>query len=91
MRTTNPKRLAAYQAELACPPCPPSLTYLWATFYRLSNRRGSNGFGVNPITWSELDAFTRLSGVRLTPWEIETVEMLDDLYRAPAKTEPEPT
>lgn len=64
-----------------CPPMPPALTYLWAAFLRLANRRGSNGFGANPISWTELEAFSRLSGLRLTPWEIETIEMLDNLYR----------
>jgi hypothetical protein len=28
----------------------------------------------------------RLSGRTLSPWEIEVIEMLDDLYRAPAST-----
>jgi hypothetical protein len=28
----------------------------------------------------EIDAFVRLSGMRLAPWEIELIEELDDLY-----------
>lgn len=47
---------------------------------RLHHRRGSNGMGANPISWNDLDAFTRLSGFTLAPWEIEIMEMLDGVY-----------
>jgi hypothetical protein len=59
-----------------------ALQYLWNAFIRLSSRRGSNGFGINPISWSEIDAFVRNSRVNLAPWEVEIIEMLDDLFRA---------
>jgi hypothetical protein len=80
-RSKNPARLAEYRAELECPPFPRALSYLWRTFQRLRNRRTSNGFGVNPITWVDLGEFTRLTGVRLAPWEIEVIEELDILDR----------
>jgi len=60
---------------------PSTLRYLWITFQRLANRRASNGFGLNPISWADIDAFLRLTRLRLTPWEIEQIEMLDNLYR----------
>jgi hypothetical protein len=59
-----------------------ALQYLWIAFIRLSARRGSNGFGINPISWSEIDAFVRNSRTALAPWEVEIIEMLDDLFRA---------
>jgi hypothetical protein len=62
------------------PPFPTELAYLWRTFGRLSNRRGSNGFGPLPIGWPDLDAFSRMSQVKLQPWEIEIIEDLDALY-----------
>jgi hypothetical protein len=43
-------------------------------------RRGNNGFSLNPLSWPEIDAFTRLSGVNLEPWEIEIIEHLDSLF-----------
>jgi hypothetical protein len=61
---------------------PPAVAYLWSAFLRLHCRRGSNGFGASPLSWSEIDAFCRLSGVRLAPWEVEIVEALDDAYMA---------
>lgn len=60
---------------------PIELGYLWAAFCRLSARRGSNGFGLNPIGWADIDAFVRLSGTTLMPWEIRVIEQLDDLFR----------
>lgn len=80
-RTRNAERLAEYQAEMQCPPLPPAMNYLWSVFLRLANRRSSNGFGANPIPWTEIEAFSRLTRTRLTPWEVEIVEMLDNLYR----------
>lgn len=81
-RTRRPEKIAEYEADLACPPLPPELLHVWRAFGRLSSRRGSNGFGINPIGWSEFDAFLRLTKTRLTPWEVAQVEMLDDLLRA---------
>jgi hypothetical protein len=80
-RSRSPETIARYQAELACPPFPRALSYLWRTFQRLRNRRTSSGFGVNPITWVDLGEFTRLTGTRLAPWEIEVIEELDILDR----------
>jgi hypothetical protein len=57
------------------------LDYLWRAFHRLSGRRGSNGFGPSPISWADIDAFVRYSKMRLAPWEVEIIEMLDDLWR----------
>lgn len=81
-RTRDPRRLAEFEAEIACPPLPEALTYLWVAFRRLNARRGSNGFAINPISWPDIDAFVRHSGLKLAPWEVENIEMLDDLFRA---------
>ncbi len=61
------------------PELPACLIYLWHWFLRLSNRRGG-GFGPAPLTHSNLRDFFELSGVWPTPWEIEQIEALDDLY-----------
>jgi hypothetical protein len=56
------------------------LEHVWHAFCRLHARRRS-GFAPEPIAWSDLDAFIRLTGARLAPWEIQLIEMLDDLFR----------
>lgn len=79
-RTNRPERRDELQAELRCPPCPALVQYLWATFQRLSNRRGSSGFGPLPISWSELRAFMDITGRRFTAWELDMIEALDVVY-----------
>lgn len=81
-RARKAERRAELEAQLECPPLPLELAYVWRTWHRLSNRRGSNGFDLNPIGWGDIDAFVRLSGLRLRPWEIALIEMLDDSFRA---------
>lgn len=72
------------------PPIPKALVYLWRAFHRLSRRRGGNGIGANPISWSEIDAFVRNTRIRLAPWEIEVIEALDDLFLAARVSTPTP-
>jgi hypothetical protein len=75
-------RKADLEAELAGPPLPSCLAYLWDIFCRLSSRRGSNGSGPNLITYIEIDAFQRVSGVRLNAWEVQTIEAFDRCWIA---------
>lgn len=64
------------------PPFPDALRYLWTAFVRIRRRNAGNGFGATPITWADLDAYSRLSGLRLLAWEIEIIELLDDALLA---------
>lgn len=66
--------------ELRSAPLPSAGVYLWDVFMRLHSRRSSNGFGLSPITWGDLDAFIRLTGIRLAPWEVEAIEDLDRAF-----------
>lgn len=60
------------------PPKPPKLLgYLWVWFCELSSARTSNGYRLNPITFPEIDAWTRLMGVRPTPWETSVLRRMD--------------
>lgn len=80
-RARSPDKKAKYQAELDCPDFPMPLLHVWSAFHRLSARRGCNGFGINPISWPDIDAFVRHSRIRLAPWEVRLIEQLDDLFR----------
>lgn len=79
-RAKRPERVAELEAELAVPPMPAGAVYLWNAFMRLSSRRGSSGWGPLMISWPEIDAFQRLSWVRLAPFEIEIIERLDEAW-----------
>lgn len=78
-RARSPERAAEIQSELELPPFPEELRYLWQAFVRLRNRLSGNGMGPCRIGLQDLDAFDRLSGMRLTPWEFAIIEQLDDL------------
>lgn len=67
---------------MALPPFPEALRYLWTAFVRIRRRNAGKGFGATPVTWADLDAYSRLSGMRLLPWEIEIIEQLDDALLA---------
>lgn len=76
---------------LAPVPLPPGGAELWGVYARVSrasrNAMGEAG-GIKP---TELDAWQRLHGVRLTPWEVSVIEAMDDAARAAAaRTEKAP-
>jgi hypothetical protein len=52
-------------------------------FSTLSARR-TIGMAVNPITFSDIDAWARLMGVSPSPWEVTLLTRLDDAWRARA-------
>ena len=43
----------------------------------MSSARTSNGFGLNPLSFCEIEAWARLSGVEPTPWEVGLLKRLD--------------
>lgn len=63
------------------PEMPLELTYLWRWFQELSATRGSNGFGPNPITYTEIDTWARLTGTIIRPMEVRLIMTLDGLFR----------
>ncbi|MBW9062373.1 hypothetical protein JNB71_03480 [Rhizobium herbae] len=79
-RARKPEKIARYEAELALPPFPYALQYLWDAFNRIRRRKGSDFAGPAPISWPDIDAFCRHSRLYLHPWEIAIIEQLDDLY-----------
>jgi len=51
--------------------------YLWDWFMNLNYSRPS-GMGISPITYSELKAWTELTGVQLSHWEVDVIKRLDN-------------
>ncbi|KWT70775.1 hypothetical protein APY04_0836 [Hyphomicrobium sulfonivorans] len=79
-RKGDTARAAALSEELKQPPFPLALNYLWRSFIRLRGRKGCGFSGAEPITWPEIDAYTRQTRTSFAPWEIELLEELDGLY-----------
>ncbi len=82
-RKNAAERVAELEAELAMPPFPKAATYLWRTYLRLRRRCAPGFAGPVPVSWQDIDAFIKRSGLRLDPWEIEIIETLDNMYLKP--------
>lgn len=68
------KTLGRPPKELAdAPKLDANLSYLWSIYVELKN--ASDG----PIGYNDIKAYCELCG-DLTPWEVETVRHLDELY-----------
>jgi hypothetical protein len=55
---------------------------LWGWYQELAARRGSNGFGPNKVSYAEIEAWERRSGVTLHEHEVEWVFELDRIFLA---------
>jgi hypothetical protein len=58
---------------------PDYLADIWGYFLQLDNKRTSNGFGVNPITYSDLKSFCDLKGVCLEDYQVDLIMRLDNM------------
>jgi hypothetical protein len=66
--------------ELRDHECPMELAYVWRWFQQLSAARGSNGWGPNPITYREIEAWAGLTGAIITVPEVHLLMELDGIY-----------
>lgn len=60
--------------------CPDSMVYIWKHFIMLNNKRTSNGYGPNPLQYSELLAYFQLFQDWPDDWEIEMIMKLDSVF-----------
>lgn len=71
----------AAQAELAAvPPLPDGAKDLWTWWRELHAARTSNGFGPNPISFTEIAMWAELTWRNPYPWEVQALKALDLLY-----------
>lgn len=56
---------------------PKDFYYCWKIFIDLNQARTSNGFGYNPITYSEIDSYCRLMSVDLSEDEVSMIRKFD--------------
>ena len=71
---------AEIEAKLHLPDFPEEYTFAWTAFFELNSSRGSNGFGANPISYLEIDAYLRLTGKVLLPYEINAISVIDACF-----------
>ena len=53
--------------------------FVWKYFINLHNKRTSNGFGMNPISYSEIYSYFQLMQYQPEEWEIECILKLDSV------------
>lgn len=56
---------------------PESCTELWKIFIDLHNARQSNGFGMSPLTYSDISAYAHLYKIEFEEWELTLLRMFD--------------
>lgn len=60
------------------PGLPYAVEHLWGIFIDLHTTRTATGFGgLNPITYLDIDAYQRVTGVVLSPEEVALIRMAD--------------
>lgn len=60
---------------------PRNLEYLWAWFIELRAASGSNGFGPNPVSHTEIASWAMLRRLPISPWEVGVIRRLDAAFR----------
>jgi hypothetical protein len=68
------------KAAPKAPVLPPEAVHVWNAFVQLSSARTSNGFGPDPVTFTEVAAYVDLTGDVLDPWEIEAIREMDHAF-----------
>ncbi len=61
---------------LIVPPVPRECRAVWNAFTALSQHRRAS-MGAHALALSDVEAWCRLQGVRLTGWELDTITALD--------------
>lgn len=71
------RRAGVIDERLMQPPLPTVLVDLWGVFVTLSDSRSPDA-GIAP---TEIEAYGRLHNVRFTPWEVDTLLVVDRAWR----------
>lgn len=61
-------------------PFPQILEFVWCDFLELNDARTSNGYSMNPVSFTELDAWNRLVKKDITAQEISIIKQLDGVF-----------
>ena len=65
--------------ELAIGDLPECAMHLWDWFLELSDTR-QNGMSINPISHTEIISWSRLMRIRLEPWEVRALKIIDNAF-----------
>jgi len=84
--------LTAHLRSKEAPRLPDAGQALWKAFTALSAARGFHQYGPNPISFTEIEAWARLTRTPLQPHHVEIIRALDVVFLehfAPGKRAPD--
>ncbi|MEZ2220767.1 hypothetical protein [Rhizobium sp. RCC_161_2] len=67
------------QHEGKKPRIPVAGQHVWYWFKKMDVTREGTGYGINPLQPTQIEAWTRQRGIKLTPWQLDAIEALDML------------
>lgn len=59
---------------------PYELEAIWQVYRRIHRRRHQTGYGPGPVTFRDIRAFEKLSGISLDVFEVAILESVDDRF-----------
>lgn len=59
---------------------PENMRYVWDYYLELSFTRQNYGWGISPLTYAEILAWSKLRGIFLDAWELDILVRLDAVY-----------
>lgn len=71
------QRTGKTHPDLISPEISDEVMYIWTWFQELNCQRTSNGFGLNPITFLEIQAWANMTHKSPTAWEISALRAID--------------
>ena len=66
--------------DLVFPELDQMAMYIWEWFMELNSQRTSNGFGQNPITYLDIQAWASLTGRFPLAWEVRAIRNMDMMW-----------
>lgn len=56
---------------------PSSCEHVWKWFIDLHNSRSGSGFGLNPISYSDIYSYFNLIDMKPEEWELDLIKIMD--------------
>ena len=69
-----------HEKLIDAPELPAGCEGLWPDFLELHDSRGSTGFGAMRITFADMDAWQRVRGAALPPWQVDAIRRADNAW-----------
>ena len=69
------------------PEVPRNVEHVWFWFHEITRRRAPGFDGASPLTFTEVESWSRLTGTEIRPWEVELLFTIDDAFLDQRSTE----